>query len=268
MKICKTCNEKLPLGNFEKARKECKSCRRKRRKLKHTVICKSCNKEFTTDKTNAEYCSHVCHGISRKTFKIVNCSYCNNEKKIVPSLYERLENYYCNNACRANHLKVLMLGENNPNYSKENINCSGCSKSIKVQPHRLKNHSYQFCSFKCYKENIGKYFRGENNPQWNDSLSYEDRVRDRSLFEYREWRNKVYQRDNYTCKCCGDNTGGNLNAHHLDGWDKHHDVRFDINNGIALCDICHLDFHSIYGFGNNTKKQFEEYIKDLQIRLV
>lgn len=268
MKLCKTCNESLPLEKFEKARKECKSCRRQKRKLKHKMICKFCKKEFFSDKTGAEYCSHTCHSQSRKTFELVNCSYCNIEKKVVPSLYKRLENFYCNNTCRANHLKVLMAGESNPNYTKEIINCSGCSILIKVAPHRIKKHSYQFCSFECYKENIGKYFRGENNPQWNNSLSYQDRIKSRSLFEYSDWRFKVYQRDNYSCKCCGDNAGGNLNAHHLDGWDKHIDVRFDVNNGITLCSNCHFDFHSIYGFGNNTKQQFEEYIEDLQKRPV
>nr|DAW74567.1 MAG TPA: HNH endonuclease bacteriophage, HNH Endonuclease, DNA.52A [Caudoviricetes sp.] len=31
---------------------------------------------------------------------------------------------------------------------------------------------------------------------------------------YKEWVRKVFDRDNYTCQCCG-KRGSNLNAHHL-----------------------------------------------------
>ena len=37
-------------------------------------------------------------------------------------------------------------------------------------------------------------------------------------------------------------------------------MRTDESNGITLCKNCHKNFHSIYGFGNNTKEQFEEWI--------
>lgn len=83
-----------------------------------------------------------------------------------------------------------------------------------------------------------------------------------NVHEYREWRKEVYKKDNYTCQCCGDNKGGNLNAHHLDGYDWCEEKRLDINNGITLCKNCHSDFHYVYGYGGNTKEQFEEWLKD------
>ena len=48
--------------------------------------------------------------------------------------------------------------------------------------------------------------------------------------------------------------------HHLDGYDNFKDKRYDETNGITLCHNCHYNFHSIYGRGNNTKEQFEEWI--------
>ena len=68
----------------------------------------------------------------------------------------------------------------------------------------------------------------------------------------------VLNRDNYTCQISGQ-IGGELRCHHLNGynWDTEH--RLDINNGITLSKEIHDLFHSIYGKGNNTKEQFEEF---------
>ena len=48
--------------------------------------------------------------------------------------------------------------------------------------------------------------------------------------------------------------------HHLDGYNWCIEKRTDETNGITLCENCHKNFHSIYGFGGNTKEQFEEWI--------
>lgn len=82
---------------------------------------------------------------------------------------------------------------------------------------------------------------------------------------YKEWIKKVFQRDNYTCQCCG-KRGGNLNAHHLYNFAEYENLRYEIYNGITLCPQCHLvnypnSFHSIYGERNNTPEQLYEYIK-------
>lgn len=102
-----------------------------------------------------------------------------------------------------------------------------------------------------------KYCIGENSPSWVDGRSYIDR---RYIKENRLWRFKVYEKDKFTCQCCDDNTGGNLVAHHLYSWDVNESKRYDIDNGITLCNQCHIKFHSIYGYGNNTKEQFYEFL--------
>lgn len=82
---------------------------------------------------------------------------------------------------------------------------------------------------------------------------------------YKEWVGNVFQRDNYTCQCCG-KRGGNLNAHHLYNFAEYEDLRYDVENGITFCEECHLlgypdSFHTIYGEKNNTPEQVYEFIK-------
>ena len=35
-----------------------------------------------------------------------------------------------------------------------------------------------------------------------------------------------------------------------------------MTNGVTLCEDCHKEFHKIYGYGNNTEKQYEEFINN------
>jgi hypothetical protein len=104
--------------------------------------------------------------------------------------------------------------------------------------------------------------KGKNNPNYNPNRTDEEREKERKTLENDMWVKEVYQRDNYTCKYCG-KRGGNINAHHLDSYHWCIEKRFDIDNGITLCEHCHKKFHEKYGYKNNTKEQFDEYIKAL-----
>lgn len=101
---------------------------------------------------------------------------------------------------------------------------------------------------------------GEAHPNWDPERTNEQRTEERKLFLDREWRLSVFERDSYTCQCCGYDKGGILVAHHLNGY--HWDIknRHNVDNGIALCEPCHIDFHGEYGYMNNTKEQFNEYM--------
>ena len=71
-------------------------------------------------------------------------------------------------------------------------------------------------------------------------------ARDRSTTAYKEWRKAVYERDNYTCRMCG-KSGVRLNAHHIKSWKRFPAFRYDINNGVTLCEKCHKAYHRIVG---------------------
>lgn len=104
--------------------------------------------------------------------------------------------------------------------------------------------------------------KGENNPNWKGGVSYE--YEGRLSLECLDWKKNVYKKDNYTCQCCGAKNGNGkhitLNAHHIFNWNDYEGLRYDINNGITLCDKCHIEFHIIYGKKLNNKEQIDEFI--------
>jgi hypothetical protein len=84
--------------------------------------------------------------------------------------------------------------------------------------------------------------RGEANFMWKGGVTSEN-MKARKSFEYQEWRRKVYERDNYTCQHCGDNKGGNLNPHHIKSFAEYPELRYVVENGITLCESCHISAH-------------------------
>jgi hypothetical protein len=110
---------------------------------------------------------------------------------------------------------------------------------------------------KCYY--LSKF--GESNPSWNHNLTPEERLFKRQKVENREWILSVFKRDKFTCQCCGDNKGHNLNAHHLEGFHWCIDLRYDLNNGVTLCENCHNSFHRRFWTRWNTSEQFYQFLR-------
>jgi hypothetical protein len=141
-----------------------------------------------------------------------------------------------------------------------------CGKRTKVRTSSLKRGFTKSCGClnkEIIRENIKKLhqnMKGENHPQYNPDKTDEERLMGRYVIgdSIVKWRNEVYKRNNYTCQSCY-SIGGRLNAHHLDGWNWCKEQRFNVENGVTLCEDCHNDFHKVYGRGNNTKQQFEEF---------
>lgn len=204
----------------------------------------------------------------------VKCDYCGEEKEIRYSTY--LTNEYLNTEHKYACLKcsgkmretlpyeqikkmVENLGEGYKLLSETYVYNN---QNLKIQCN--KGHIYEttYNSFKqgckcteCDKER----WMGINNPRYNESLTDEERLETRDTLENINWRNGTYKKDNYTCQYCGVK-GGRLNAHHLDGFRWCEDERLDIDNGITLCKEHHKEFHHIYGYGHNTKEQFNKWI--------
>lgn len=61
----------------------------------------------------------------------------------------------------------------------------------------------------------------------------------------KKWAKEIKERDNWICKKCGCLERKALAAHHIIPWKSDESKRFDIENGITLCNVCH---HKLEGF--------------------
>lgn len=129
-----------------------------------------------------------------------------------------------------------------------------CGHLCETSFESYKNSKYKMC-FDCTKEK----YSGENSYNWKGGYDSE-KIKFRKSYAFKQWVKAIYKRDGYVCQKCGQ-VGGKLNAHHLNGYNWDIENRLNINNGVALCENCHDNFHNMYGRGNNTKEQFEEWIK-------
>lgn len=266
MKTCKSCNKTLGKELFSKSKvtkdgyeNKCKKCRVEQRK-KYINTCITCSNEFKTAYKKSKYCSTICKPQCIKKRIKVKYSYCNKEKEITLSRSKMYKNFYCSDTCKNNHYRILYVGENNPKYTRKTLNCAICNKKITRNIHEISKYEKHYCSQKCKQKDYINRFSGKNNPMYNPNKTDEERIQNRNIDGYNEWVRQVYSRDSYTCQCCGDNKGGNLNAHHILNYMEHKTLRIDANNGITLCKSCHRDFHKKYGYKNNTREQLKEFL--------
>jgi len=159
-----------------------------------------------------------------------------------------INGHYWQGKKRPEHSKI-MKGRKNPSNTERLIrnnpmNNPESRQKIGDSNRGIKNGMYG----KGYKQ------RGKNNPNWKGGKVPENAMI-RGSKEYKEWRQEVYERDDYTCQICNAR-GVPLIAHHLFGFANFLALRFSIWNGITLCEKCHYWVHS-------NKNKDKLYIKEL-----
>jgi len=94
--------------------------------------------------------------------------------------------------------------------------------------------------------------RGPDHPQWKGGKTPLIQKL-RNCPQYAEWRNKVFEHDQYACLVCGDAKGGNLEAHHVRQFatiiHKNKITTYEEGlqdkdlwnpkNGVTVCEDCH-----------------------------
>lgn len=119
--------------------------------------------------------------------------------------------------------------------------CQTCNKAFQHPPSR----KAIYCSHKCYAKNQASFdaIRGANHYNWKGGITSKN-VKLRNSVQARAWTISVFKRDGFKCKICG--ASRNLEAHHKFHWSNYPANRFDLWNGITLCDKCHRAIH-IFG---------------------
>jgi hypothetical protein len=95
--------------------------------------------------------------------------------------------------------------------------------------------------------------RGENHPNWQGGITAESK-KIRHSFEYRLWREAIFERDNWTCQECQKRDGSELHPHHIKPFALYPELRFEIDNGITLCKECHKQTDTFAGKTNKIKQ--------------
>jgi 5-methylcytosine-specific restriction endonuclease McrA len=220
----------------------------------------------------------------KEGYTLLSDTYINNKQKlkyICPKGHNRYTRFDCwqrGARCQKCYLEKNNKGENNPMFGKDfsgenNPMYGRCGENSpnygKKYPEHSKRMKGNNPSEKTRKK-LSEGKRGKNNPMYGicgelcpsykSNLTEEDRQDRRLIPEYREWAKQIKIRDNFICQVCGDSKGGNLVSHHLESYNNNKDLRVALDNGVCLCEECHKDFHHQYGYGNNTKEQFSEFL--------
>ena len=86
------------------------------------------------------------------------------------------------------------------------------------------------------KEKIRKTQLGERNSNWKGGTSSETK-RIKGSSEWKNWRIRIFTRDNFICRECGSKK--KIEPHHIKEFSIYIELRFDVNNGLTLCNECH-----------------------------
>ena len=119
-------------------------------------------------------------------------------------------------------------------------------KHTKYRDRHRKPHSEE-TKIKIAQTHIrSRRFVGKNNPNWKDGSSRCYKTGYYSS-KYVAWRKSVFERDGYKCTECG-NTGY-LTAHHIKSFAYFPKLRFELSNGLTLCEVCHSKTDNYKGRG-------------------
>lgn len=189
-------------------------------RTKVPIVCVQCGNAFMPWHKHTKFCSHKCSAIfnGKLTIKRVTkiCAVCNSEFEVHQ---HREKAKYCSKACWSVRKPPI------------SFNCKYCGK-----PFIARSRAAGFCSRSC----AGKARTGAESNAWKGGVSLLNE-RARLMPLARVWAAAVLKKDSFKCVRCG--VMGKLHAHHIKAWALFPDLRFELTNGMTLCEKCHSAEH-------------------------
>lgn len=263
--VCKCGEERETTLKSFKQSGRCRQCLYDIRRLDFDYVkkvfedagCELLEKDYLNNQTPLEYrcsCGEVSETILANFQRGSRCRGCGIERWSSKQRhsYEFVRNFFEEQGC-----ELLEKTYSNANQRLEYI-CV-CGNVSRIAFHSFRRG--QRCR-DCGLKKQGEATRGERHPNWNPELTDEDRQDKRLYREYKEWRKKVYERDKYACVKCGDDSGGNLNAHHINSYAIYRELRTEVSNGVTLCEVCHKRYHKEFGINNANKEDFRKFMEE------
>lgn len=275
-------------------KRQCKECgieiRTAKLRKDNTKQCLNCNNDFKPVNKTRKFCTYECSCEYKRNNNFKICVICGNNHKgeklccsprcgyelLRKNNKEKLEKRLGIDSLEE-YLKKLYLIENKTTREISNIiygkytNNGTVSKLLKENNIEVRQGSEAMQSQwinatgrrKTSSDRLVK--RLGIKPRLKDSIPIQEL---RKTSEYKEWRLRVYWKANFTCECCGTKRSKTvkMNAHHLNSFQLNKEQRYEVDNGVCLCERCHWDFHGKYGNVDNKVEQFYEF-KENRIRI-
>ena len=234
--VCKWCGLSFEYLLTDRKRIFCStkcfvSYRESRRSVLSCPVCASVftitpSEEDGRRKFCSKKCSDIFHGVRPPVQK--KCKNCN--KEFTVSAFEKAR-VHCPK-CVKEFGSLLRQSER-----IEKV-CIVCGKKFIVAVY---NRYIKHCSHECGSITQRKKISGSNCYMWKGGITPE-LTHIRESLGYKNWRKSVFERDDYTCQFCGRKDKG-LNAHHIKRFVDYPTLRLDVDNGLTLCEECHINIH-------------------------
>jgi len=211
------------------------------------VICGKYHYRTPTQLKLTKYytCSRKCYG-KWESQNLVGKKASNYKGRLIKKRCDNCNKEYETRFLLQKFCSIKCKGRFQTKKSTKKIICMNCGKEFiatksSIKWARIRGSERNFCSVKCR----GRYYSGDKNHGWiEDRSKLKNRHKSiRWSTRMAQWRNRVYKRDDWTCKLCGSRSRSKnlitLNCHHIKRFNDYPELRFEVSNGVTLCEDCH-----------------------------
>lgn len=207
------------------------------------LICKECWIEFNSDKNSRKYCSRWCYNKTliwkQHPANLAGKRWVKPRKRTISKCIICWKDFEHQTIRNAKYCSRECWSKRNPAIFNQ---CLYCWNDVWT----YKSRNKVYCWNKCRSLHLRELKKWEKSPFWKWWVTKQNKL-DRTRTIYLEWRQKVFERDNYTCQDCWIRSWNwkkiYLQAHHKKWFADYPENRYDVDNGITLCKDCHLLRH-------------------------